>query len=326
MPEQEPAGEPPRKLPNDSQAMAVALVGPGRRVLELGCGAGHVTRRLQEAGCAVTAIEIDPDAASEASRWAATVHVADLDTTTPRELLGEQTFERIVVGDVFEHLRDPRTTLEALATHLDPGGHLVASIPNVTHADVRLMLLGGAWRYQDLGLLDRTHLRFFDHRGVLELFGDAGWSIQRLERTTKQPLESELADLARPAASTELLDSLASDPEATTYQFVVVAQPGAAHAVPPVPGKPTGAPGALAVGGPTGRLQAENDRLRVRVRELEEMLEDAHWSAAVWRRRLRRAAALPARLGARLRREPPAAQACSGPRAPRPGSGPGSPR
>lgn len=276
----------------------MALVGAGRRVLELGCGTGHVTRKLTAQGCSVTGVEIDLDAARMAAEFTERVHVADLDRMELSTILGDARFERIVVGDVLEHLADPAATLAALRAHLTQGGFLVASIPNVTHADVRLMLLGGHWQYQDHGLLDRTHIRFFDLDGVLGLFGAAGWRIVRLERTTKGALQSELADLAEAAtAMPGVLESIEADPEASTYQFVVIATPGDPFADAPerfgINGTATGGDGALGSRRPTDRLLSENERLRVKVRELEEMLEDAHWSRAIWRRRLGRVGLMP---------------------------------
>ncbi len=289
-----------QELPNDSQAMAVALVGPNRRVLELGCGAGHVTKQLVAGGCHVTGIEIDPDAAAVASTFAQEVHVADLDATEPAAVLGDSRFERIVVGDVFEHLKDPGSTLSALRSHLSDDGLLIASIPNVTHADVRLMLLDGQWRYQDLGLLDRTHLRFFDLAGITALFGESGWHIERLERTNKDVLASELGDLAAPASRKPgVLDAIKGTPDATTYQFVVVASvgeptPGADErfADPSATGR---TPSPVGTGDTDERLLAENAQLRVKVRELEEMLEDFHWSRAAWRQRFGRITEPPKR-------------------------------
>lgn len=265
-------------LPNDSQLMTVELTGPDRRVLELGCSAGHVTRRLVERGCTVVGLEIDPDMAAAAREWADEVLVADLDLVLPTELLDGRRFERIVVGDVFEHLKRPVEVLADLAELLEPGGEMITSIPNVTHVDVRLMLLTGTWRYQDGGLLDRTHLRFFDAPGVQELFDAASWSPIRVERTHKGALESELAPLLdAEEISDEVLARATVDPDASTYQFVVVAVPedqlGDRSPVAVVAAD--GAPGASA--STLERLLEENEYLRVRVRALEEDLEQVRW-------------------------------------------------
>jgi hypothetical protein len=58
---------------------------------------------------------------------------------------------------------DPWAVVDRLATkYLEVGGTLLVSLPNVRHYSVVLPLLfGGRWDYEDAGLLDRTHLRFF---------------------------------------------------------------------------------------------------------------------------------------------------------------------
>jgi 2-polyprenyl-3-methyl-5-hydroxy-6-metoxy-1,4-benzoquinol methylase len=294
VPDPSPGDPEPTPLPNDSQQIAVVLAGAGRTVLEIGCGAGHVTERLVANGCTVTGIEIDPEAAEAARAHAAEVHVADLDLTSVADVVGaERRFGRIVVGDVFEHLKDPERTLRQLTDHLEPDGFLVSSIPNVTHADVRLMLLSGQWRTQDQGLLDRTHLRFFDRTTVIELFHRSGWHIDRFARTVKPAFESEIAGLIpRSLFPDDTIDMVEADPEASTYQFVVVARPGPADPADfetfrPAVG-PVEAPEPTPPDDGTERLLAENEYLRIRVRELEERLEDALWVKAIWRDRAHR--------------------------------------
>ena len=83
------------------------MVGSGKRVLELGCATGSATKVFTEHDCAVTAIEIDPEAAQMAKEWADEVIVADLDSLDMRAVLGDQMFDVIVAADVLEHLKDP---------------------------------------------------------------------------------------------------------------------------------------------------------------------------------------------------------------------------
>jgi hypothetical protein len=62
------------------------------------------------------------------------------------------------------------------------------SIPNVANIVVRLMLLFGQFNYQQRGLLDRTHLRFFTRKTARRLLEDNGYSIEA-ERETVIPIE-----------------------------------------------------------------------------------------------------------------------------------------
>lgn len=207
---------------NSAHAAAIRMVGRDRRVLEVGCSVGHVTEHLVANGNAVVGVEIDPDAAAEAGRYATAVHVVDLDRT-PLDAVVEGTFDVVVFGDVLEHLRDPRAALTAGCRLLAPDGHVVVSIPNVAHADVRLMLLEGAWQYQEHGLLDDTHLRFFTRDGLRALLADAGLVATEVERVTCPMFATNL-----PVTPERYGDAVRrfvlADPEALTFQFVVRAE------------------------------------------------------------------------------------------------------
>jgi SAM-dependent methyltransferase len=80
-------------------------------------------------------------------------------------------FDVILCLDVLEHMVNPWGAVDRLVSrYLAPGGALVVSLPNVRHYSVVLpLLLQGRWDYQDAGLLDRTHLRFFTRDTALRL-------------------------------------------------------------------------------------------------------------------------------------------------------------
>jgi 2-polyprenyl-3-methyl-5-hydroxy-6-metoxy-1,4-benzoquinol methylase len=91
-------------------------------------------------------------------------------------------FDCIVFNDVLEHMVDPWTALRATVAHLAPDGVVVASIPNVRNVKVvlRLVVLGD-WTYTDMGVLDRTHVRFFTRRTIRSSFAHCGFAVDRLE-------------------------------------------------------------------------------------------------------------------------------------------------
>jgi hypothetical protein len=99
---------------------------------------------------------------------------------------------------------------------------VVASLPNVAHGDVRLALLRGSFRYRDLGLLDRTHIRFFTLETARELFRDAGLLVVDTKRVIVPLFGSEL-DVPRHDVLQSTVDEILTDPEAESYQFVVKA-------------------------------------------------------------------------------------------------------
>lgn len=90
-------------------------------------------------------------------------------------------FDCITFNHVLEHMVDPWSALERTRERLTGGGSVVAVIPNIRYFTVLLDLaVRGRWNYQDAGVLDRTHLRFFTKSSVEQLFESAGMKIDSI--------------------------------------------------------------------------------------------------------------------------------------------------
>jgi 2-polyprenyl-3-methyl-5-hydroxy-6-metoxy-1,4-benzoquinol methylase len=212
-------------LDSDSvHADVVKLVDEGSRVLELGPATGYMTHAFGERGCAVVGIELDPAMAAKAEAFTERMIVGNIDELDLDGELGDERFDAIVAADVLEHLRDPLKVLLDLKKFLKPDGAFVISFPNVAHGSVRLALLSGRFDYQDIGLLDATHLRFFTRESFEELLDEAELGLAVLHRHELNLDASEVPfdDEAVPVAVREQLES---DPDARTYQYVVKALP-----------------------------------------------------------------------------------------------------
>lgn len=257
---------------NNPHAYAISMVGTGGRVLEVGCSVGHVTEHLVAAGNTVVGIEVDPEAAELARRFAADVIVADIDRTALATLV-EPGFDVVVLGDVLEHLRDPAAALIDAVSLLNPDGKVVISVPHVGFVDVRLMLLEGKWAYQDDGLLDRTHLRWFTRDGLAGLLGAAGLAATRVERVRLGPYDSGLP-VTPGRHSADVIRFALADPEAMTYQFVVEAR-RAGPGEPTMPAEPEPA---------WPDLAAERAELEAQVAALTEQRDALANEVDAWRR------------------------------------------
>jgi 2-polyprenyl-3-methyl-5-hydroxy-6-metoxy-1,4-benzoquinol methylase len=207
---------------NNTHAYALAMVGYNKSVLEVGCATGYFTKAMVEHGCKVVGIELDPAAAAVAEKWAERVVVGDVDRGELWDDIDDESFDVVLCGDVLEHLRDPLGALRSAVRKLKPDGVVVVSLPNVAHGDVRLGLLHGAFRYRDLGLLDRTHVRFFTLESSRELLRDAGLLVVDTKRTIVPLFGSEL-EIAREDIRPSTIDEILADPEAESYQFVMKA-------------------------------------------------------------------------------------------------------
>jgi len=210
--------------PGSTHNLVLGLVEPGSRVLEFGCATGYMSQALRDRlGARVVGVELNAEAAQLAAVHLDRVLVGDAEELDLEAELGSDRFDAVLFADVLEHLRDPAALLRRVRPLIAEGGVVIASIPNIAHASVRLALLGGSFRYREQGLLDETHLRFFTREGVQDLFESSGyvvtqWLRRRLEvEETEIPVPRSVPDEARAWAT--------GDPEATTYQFVVCAVP-----------------------------------------------------------------------------------------------------
>ena len=151
----------------------------GLRVLEIGCACGATLREIghRNPTANLYGVELNEKAAEVAAPFA-TILSMDVERLDPTEI--KERFDYIVMGDVVEHLLDPWAAIQNMRELLVPGGAIVASIPNVAHISNLYNVLGGRWTYEDMGLLDRTHFRFFTRQEIIKLFEGANLAVDEI--------------------------------------------------------------------------------------------------------------------------------------------------
>lgn len=206
-------------------ARVIRMVGQDKKVLEIGAGPGSITKHLVEAGgCTVTALEIDEDAISKLSKYTNKIYPADLnDTAWPKLFAKEGLFEVVVAGDVLEHLYDPWNTLKLMKGLLTDDGYIVVSLPHVGHSAVVACLMDEDFHYQDWGLLDRTHIRFFGLKNMQSMFEDAGLAIEHAEFVVTRPEDTEFAEKWHKLPH-HVRDALSENRFGSVYQVVIKAR------------------------------------------------------------------------------------------------------
>lgn len=210
-----------------SASRVARLVGSGKRVLELGCGPGSQSKVFSERlSCDVVGVEIDPQRAERAKVYCRKVLVADLERSDIRELVAPERFDVVVCADVLEHLRSPESLLSKVKDLVSPGGYLVASVPNITHASIVYEMIHGRFEYRNEGLLDATHIKFFSHESLLRLFEDAGFCISEIQRVRSKPQNTEFKTTPISEEDRALLTEInRRNRDSETYQFVIKAYP-----------------------------------------------------------------------------------------------------
>lgn len=220
-----------------SSGSAVRLVQRAGRegvVLDLGCGYGHVAEPLRDLGLTYVGLDIDAEALANLEQRGFEVGPVDLQAPTAEladrlsDAVNGRPLAAVLTLDVLEHLVDPAACVAGLVMLAErhPGAELVVSLPNVTHVDVAAKLLLGRWEMLPIGLLDSTHLQFFDARRAVSLLVDAGWQPVDAEDVhavlTEQYTLPEAPHLRRGAPLHEALAGIRrrSDEHGHTYQFV----------------------------------------------------------------------------------------------------------
>ncbi len=166
----------------------LALI-PGKpgRVLDLGCATGEMGRYLAEThGARVWGVEYDGAMAEVAKAKLQDVWRADLNKDSLLSFPHPEAYDLIVCGDVLEHLVDPWQVLSDAAGLLRPGGHIVTSLPNIGHFTTLMHLAFlREWPYRERGIHDRTHLRFFTRRNLMQLYRHAGLEVDAENRNLR---------------------------------------------------------------------------------------------------------------------------------------------
>lgn len=148
-----------------------------RRLLDVGCGRGGVGSEVKKRfGWEVWGVEPVPAIAECASRRIDKVVCAEYG---PDIGLPKAWFDVITFLDVLEHMADPWSALRIASDLLVPEGCVIASVPNMRYWPVlRCLIFDADWRYEESGVLDRAHLRFFTRRSLIRLFSDTGYRVE----------------------------------------------------------------------------------------------------------------------------------------------------
>ena len=92
---------------------------PGERVLDLGCGTGHLTARIAAAGAAVVGIDSDPAMIDQARRGYPDLHFEQQDA---RSFSFAEPFDAVFSNAVLHWIREPEAVIACVRRALKPGG------------------------------------------------------------------------------------------------------------------------------------------------------------------------------------------------------------
>jgi 2-polyprenyl-3-methyl-5-hydroxy-6-metoxy-1,4-benzoquinol methylase len=197
-------------------------------IIEIGCSSGALAREFKKInpGCTYYGVDIDPTYIGLASRYCDGVQIVNLDEVDDKFYSDQSIRDTWIFGDTLEHLKDPWKVLGSIRKVIPSSASVIACIPNAQHWSMQVKLSIGDFRYQESGLLDKTHLRWFTRQTIVELFDGAGFKIVEgspriFEEKNRDRFLALIGELARAAG----VDSNLAMNDAMPLQYVVRGMP-----------------------------------------------------------------------------------------------------
>lgn len=198
------------------------------KILEVGCSSGALAREFKKIAPNVhyTGVELDPSYAELAKRYCNRVYALNIDDAPDFFWEMHADVEGWVFGDTLEHLKDPWKILSKINKNLSNDGYVVACIPNMQHWSIQARLSIGDLRYQDSGLLDRTHLRWFTRQTIYEMFTQTGYTIvEEKPRVFSESVNKSVLNLIEEMAALFGYDTKIALNDSLPFQYVIKAIP-----------------------------------------------------------------------------------------------------
>lgn len=199
-----------------------------KKLIEIGCSSGALARafKLNNADIDWIGVEIDEKYADLASRYCDKSIVSDVDRWNRADFEKFSDRDCWVFGDVLEHLKDPWQVVANIRSVIPHNGSIVVCIPNASHWSLLVRFATGNIRYENQGLLDKTHLRWFSRITIFELFESNGFKVvEGLSRIFYEPEREKFLPLIGHIAELNGSDKETAINDSIPLQYVIRAVP-----------------------------------------------------------------------------------------------------
>ncbi|MBK8750854.1 MAG: class I SAM-dependent methyltransferase [Candidatus Competibacteraceae bacterium] len=150
-----------------------------QRILDIGCNLGGFGQSIK----AIRNVEIwgiEPDVQSAKVARERLDHVI-VDFFHADNPIPDNYFDLITFNDSLEHMIDPAQAIELCKKKLKPQGRIHCCVPNMRHIEnLEHLIFEKDWRYEDQGIRDRTHLRFFAEKALCACLKNMGFRVDEL--------------------------------------------------------------------------------------------------------------------------------------------------
>lgn len=179
-----------------TQLEIIKIVGPRKKILEIGPATGYMTKVLLKNACIVDVVENDRKSFSKLPGGIRKAFKGSIEDQSILNKIGND-YDFIIMADVLEHLINPENFLKKLRKKASGKTALLISVPNIASWTARKQLFfKGDFEYQESGLLDKTHLHFYTVNTLPKILSGCGWKVLKIIGTiTRVPLESLLGKI-----------------------------------------------------------------------------------------------------------------------------------
>ncbi len=140
-------------------------------VLDIGCGAGHFLKSMQDRGWNVQGVDTSPKAREMVKKQ------FDINVCTPHHWLhSTEKYDLVTCWHSLEHVHAPWEYLQKIKSQLNAGGTLLVALPNYISTDGQKY--GADWAAYDTP----RHLYHFTPKSMTKIMEQNGFRIQNIHR------------------------------------------------------------------------------------------------------------------------------------------------
>lgn len=151
----------------------------GLKVLEIGAAYGETLFYLKEKGIASECVGVDlfEDVNNKQNYKSIDRFIfGNIEQIDLEEYFDY--FDLILLPDVLEHLLEPKSVLNKIKKYLKNDGKIIVSMPNIRHYSALVKIfIKGDFRYEESGIFDYTHLRFYCRKNIQELLETSNYKV-----------------------------------------------------------------------------------------------------------------------------------------------------
>lgn len=209
--------------------LTLSLLPPSaQNIVEIGAKDGALARayKAQNPQCRYVSVAIDPSNTSLEKGARDEVRVEDVNALSDEFFSGFENADCWVLDQLLERMPNPGLMLANIRKVIGADGCVVAVIPNAQHWTIQAKLCIGDFRYEDVGLLHKSHLRWFTRATILELFQRAGFQVVQ----GYPVIHSSIENPTLIAAIRQFAESVGANPDVAfedsqAMQYIVKAVP-----------------------------------------------------------------------------------------------------